>query len=937
MKTLTLALLNVRSLAGKSFLINDFIIKHNLDFMFLTETWLDHNNSAAVLIESAPPNFSFMSENRVNKKGGGVAILFNDSFQCTQISYGNFASFEYVALQLRSSPQALLLNIYRPPKYCASFFDDFTELLSIICINFDRVIIAGDFNIHVDNPQDRGTKELCCVFESYGLTQHVTQPTHNKGHTLDLIISKGLNISKVVVTDVALSDHSCVFFNGTISVPKSVQTKLIRKRYITENTSESFIQLFSSTPTLTGASVTELVDNFNCKITNVIDAIAPTKVKAVSGKKRSPWRNFIVVRTEKRECRKAERSWRKSNLQVHYNTYKERLRIYNLELRNARRSFFSDIIARNNNNSRALFATVDRLTNPPVPVASELLSTKACNDFASFFTDKIQKIRQTVSASISSTGYVLSQCARKTNSNMTQFHTINLKNLEDIIQHLKTSSCCLDILPTGVFKNVLNCLASDLLQIVNTSLLSGIFPQALKTAVIKPLLKKNNLDTTLMSNYRPISNLPFLSKIIEKVVFQQLNLFLSLNNSFDAFQSGFRPHHSTETALVKVFNDIHLNTDSGKISVLVLLDLSAAFDTVDHDILLDRLENWVGLSGSVLKWFESYLKNRDYFVSIGNYTSEHTNMTCGVPQGSVLGPLLFNIYMLPLAQIMENNKISYHSYADDTQIYITLSPGNYSPIQQLNMCIEQINDWMCQNFLKLNEEKTEVVVFGAKEERLKVSAQLQTTMLKTTDKARNLGVVMDSDLNFKSHINIIKKSAYYHLKNISRVKGLMSQQDLEKLVHAFIFSRLDYCNGVFTGLPKKSIRQLQLIQNAAARVLTKTRKVDHITPVLKSLHWLPVPQRIDFKILLLVYKSLNGLGPKYISDLLLHYDPPRPLRSSGTGLLVVPRVRTKQGEAAFSFYAPHIWNKLPENCRSAATLSSFKSKLKTYLFDVAFL
>ena len=311
-------------------------------------------------------------------------------------------------------------------------------------------------------------------------------------------------------------------------------------------------------------------------------------------------------------------------------------------------------------------------------------------------------------------------------------------------------------------------------------------------------------------------------------------------------------------------------------------------------------------------------------------------MTCGVPQGSVLGPLLFNIYMLPLAQIMENNKISYHSYADDTQIYITLSPGNYSPIQQLNMCIEQINDWMCQNFLKLNEEKTEVVVFGAKEERLKVRAQLQTTMLKTTDKARNLGVVMDSDLNFNSHINIIKKSAYYHLKNISRVRGLMSQQDLEKLVHAFIFSRLDYCNGVFTGLPKKSIRQLQLIQNAAARVLTKTKKVDHITPVLKSLHWLPVPQRIDFKILLLVYKSLNGLGPKYISDLLLHYDPPRPLRSSGTGLLVVPRVRTKQGEAAFSFYAPHIWNKLPETCRSAATLSSFKSKLKTYLFDVAF-
>ncbi|XP_068573506.1 uncharacterized protein, partial [Cebidichthys violaceus] len=196
--------------------------------------------------------------------------------------------------------------------------------------------------------------------------------------------------------------------------------------------------------------------------------------------------------------------------------------------------------------------------------------------------------------------------------------------------------------------------------------------------------------------------------------------------------------------------------------------------------------------------------------------------------------------------------------------------------------------------------------------------------------SRNLGVVMDSDLNLNSHIKTITKSAYYHLKNISRIRGLMSQQHLEKLVHAFIFSRLDYCNGVFTGLCKKSTRKLQLIQNAAARVLTKTKKVDHITPVLRSLHWLPVQQRIDFKILLLVYKALNGLGPKYISNLLLPYEPSRPLRSSGTGLLSVPRVRTKHGEAAFSFFAPHIWNKVPESCRSAESLSSFKSRLKTF-------
>ena len=930
--TLKLALLNVRSLAGKTFLINDFIIKHKLNFLFLTETWLDRENDSVVLIEATPPNFKFVSEVRLHKKGGGVAVLFHDSFQYKQMSYKNFASFEYVALQMNSPGRVLFVNIYRPPKNSTSFFEDFSELLSIICVDFDCVAVVGDFNIHTDNVQDRLSKELCCVLDNFGLSQHVKEKTHNKGHCLDLVISKGLNISNVVVMDVALSDHSCVFFESAVIVNKNVQTEVIKKRYMGENASEMFLQAFSPSPPLPWPSVDELVDHFNGKIKSIIDVIAPIKVKVITAKKRAPWKNATLVRAEKQECRKAERRWRKTKLQVHYEIYKERLRIYNLELRNARQSFFSDIIAKNSNNARSLFITVDRLTNPPVSVTPELLSNQACNKFASFFTDKIQKIRQSVRASTPGAAHMSPLCSPKNTNTMTHFSPISPKTLDEIICHLKTTTCCLDTLPTGFFKTVSGCMAPDILLIVNTSLLSGVFPQTLKTAVIKPLLKKTSLDSSLMSSYRPISNLPFLSKIIEKAVFQQLHNFLMLNNCFDIYQSGFRPHHSTETALVKVLNDIHLNIDSGNISVLVLLDLSAAFDTVDHNILLDRLKNWVGLSGTALNWFMSYLKDRDYFVSIGNYKSEQTKITCGVPQGSILGPLLFNIYMLPLAQIMKNNKICYHNYADDTQIYITISPGDYCPIQTLTRCIDQIRDWMCHNFLQLNEDKTEIIVFGAKEERLEVTTQLQRANLETKNKARNLGVVMDSDLNFSSHIKTVVKSAYYHLKNISRIKGLMSLQDLEKLVHAFIFSRLDYCNAVLTGLPKKTIRQLQLVQNAAARVLTNTRKVDHITPVLRSLHWLPVCQRIDFKILLLVYKALNGLGPKYIQDLLVRYEPTRSLRSSGSSLLSVPRVRTKHGEAAFSFYAPQMWNKLPETCRSADTLSSFKSRLKTFLF-----
>jgi hypothetical protein len=549
---------------------------------------------------------------------------------------------------------------------------------------------------------------------------------------------------------------------------------------------------------------------------------------------------------------------------------------------------------------------------------------------------KIDKIRLNISAQLQIQQPELPATNRGKLNLMSEFSLIDYETLEKTVQNLSPSTCVLDTLPTNFFKTVFHLIAADVLQIVNVSLLSGTFPKSLKTAVVKPLLKKNNLDASMLNNYRPISNLPFIGKIIEKVVFNQLTTFLTSNGYFDYFQSGFRANHSTETALIKVSNDIRLNTDSGKTSVLVLLDLSAAFDTVDHNILLHRLEHWVGFTGIVISWLKSYLQERSFFVAIGNCTSTPTSLTCGVPQGSILGPLLFNLYMLPLGQIIQNNLISYHSYADDTQIYLALSPNNYGPLESMCQCIEQINTWMSQNVLQLNKEKTEVIIFGKKEERLRVATLLDTKGLKAKDTVKNLGVLIDSDLNFNSHMKAITKSAFYHLKNIVKLRGLMSKHDLEKLIHAFISSRVDYCNGLFTGLPKKTIKQLQVIQNAAARTLTKTKRTDHITPILKSLHWLPVSHRIDFKALLLVYKSVNGAGPKYLSDMLQQYTPSRPLRSQVKNLLVKPTVRTKHGEAAFSCYAAQLWNQLSDDIKKAPTVASFKSRLKTKLFSDAF-
>ncbi len=188
---------------------------------------------------------------------------------------------------------------------------------------------------------------------------------------------------------------------------------------------------------------------------------------------------------------------------------------------------------------------------------------------------------------------------------------------------------------------------------------------------------------------------------------------------------------------------------------------------------------------------------------------------------------------------------------------------------------------MCQNFIQLNKEKSEVVAFGNKDDVIKVNAYIVSRGQTTKNQVKHIGVILKTNLSFSSHVKAVTKSAC-HLKNIARIRSFVCSQDLEKLVHAFITSRVGYCNGHLTGLPKKTVRQLQLTQNAAARILTRTRKPEYITPVLGSLHWLPVTFRIDFKLLLLTYKSLNCLGPKSIADIFTEYKPNRPLRSVGS-------------------------------------------------------
>ena len=512
--------------------------------------------------------------------------------------------------------------------------------------------------------------------------------------------------------------------------------------------------------------------------------------------------------------------------------------------------------------------------------------------------------------------------------------------VQRILSSMPSKSSPMDFIPTSLLKGCADVFAPIICNLANLSFTSGHFPTMFRTAQVTPLIKKAGMDLDAPSSYRPISNLNTVSKILEKLFASRLKAHIKLSTNNNLFQSAYKQSHSTETALMKILNDIYKNIDDQKVSILVALDLSAAFDTLDHSTLLQRLSRVFGVRGLALDWIETYLTDRKQFVKIDEHSSDILDCPYGVPQGSVLGPLLFSLYFSPVSNIIMSHGMSFHQYADDTQLYIGATPENFhQSADVVNVCTKALQSWLLQNGLCLNPEKSEAILVGTRFQLQKVDSvsvrvagcdiPLRTTM-------KNLGVIIDNRLSLDQHVDAICKSAQFHIRALRHIRGSLSTDVAKSVAASIVGSRLDYCNGLLHGATAKNIRKLQLVQNTAARVVNLSRRRDHIKPILKSLHWLPVKERITVKLATTVFKVLSCSESPYLRELLNDYNPMRRLRSSHKQLLTVPACHTSIASRAFSVSAPVLWNSIDIDLKQSDSVASFKRNIKTRLFESYF-
>ncbi len=948
-RSLRLALFNVRSLEHKLEDLLDYSFAHSFDIVLLTETWHDSDSNCVCILRQRGFNVVDCPRPRpqdtlpsMRTNHGGLVVFSSVSVPLTVISLSySPTSFECICFRVSiSSSSGVFLLIYRTGSITSLFYEELSFILDQISFFSCPVTVCGDLNFHLERNDDQNTIKLNSVMSLYGFSCQINQSTHQLGGTLDAIFTSTPDSISVDVSDPGLSDHFLLSWQSDIPLPPLVYTSrtfrnwsrldLPAFRHFLEN---SLLCIPASWEHL---SVSDLADLYNVTIIDILDQLLPFKTSRFPLRPSNQWFDN-ECHDLKRHIRRVERYLNDSvrpppDLLRQFTI--QRLEYRSL-LRKKRSQYWHSRVSSQHLSSRSFWRSVDTLMGRGrSPPPHEISAT----EFLDFFLSKVEKVRhQTSSADPPIFSPAKNNCRFSTFRPISEYEVFNrLLRLPD-----KHSKC--DPIPTSVLKQCADLLTPFLCFLFNLSLHTGSFPTSWKQAYVSPIPKKLSTLNHELSSFRPISHLPALSKMMEKLVSLQLLKYISDYQLLPMQQSAYRKHFSCETAVLKVVSDMLKSLDDGKVGVLALLDLSSAFDCVDHSILSLRLQKSYGVEDICLKWFQSFLSNREMAVSHFSVTAFEPVVT-GVPQGSVLGPIIFSLYISDIVSLVQSHSLDVHLFADDIIIYGSSSSNSMSSLSiKVSRCLDDVSNWLRRNGLLLNSDKTKVMWYSSPRRRLPPFplVTLDNAPVLAVDKVKYLGVVLDSHLSFRDNVSLTARSCFSVLRRIRSVKSCLPNPLIAKLISSLVFSRLDYCLSVHTGLPATTLWRLQRVLHASARLLHGIGRTAHVSPALRDLGWLSIPQRIELRLACLSFLCVGRSAPAYLSDQLQDVASVlgrRRLRSAASGRLAVPRVRRRTlGGRAFGVSAASAWNSLPTSLRSDLSFLNFrlfKSSVKKFLLHV---
>lgn len=910
----------------------------------MSETWL---NGTVQDLEIEIPGYVIHRLDRQNSRGGGVCAYVSRNFKVEYLSDISFTApsgFQqlWLKIQVKNTRSFIVCTAYRPPNTPLSCFDSDLIETFIYASSFNvPIYLLGDMNCRLERDDNPETKALLNFCRSYNLSQLITKPTRVTETTssiLDVILASDTKqVHNVMVLESSISDHDLVYITLKLKKERSKPVYITTRSY-KHYKADAFHDDIAKAPWSIVDVFDEVEDKlhvFNLLFSSILDEHAPIKTFKVRGKPNP------CVTDNIRALMKTRDDWRKEarkrNDPMAWTAYRNLRQEVKREIKIAEREFFTEQIQRNPGNTNNIWKAIRQII--PRKSKSQRIFSKdnktVADEFNRFFVsvgqssvEKIQSLANECNITLNRNYFVPRQYP-----SCEQFHsnTVSSGEIERIISSMPSNKAPgIDKISVRVLKDCLNPILPVITSIINTSIETCKFPTAWKLAEVTPLHKGGNHE--LANNNRPISLLPVLSKVCEKVVHNQFTSYLHLNDRLTKTQSGNKKWHSTETSVIETTDTILKAIDQKMLTSVVFLDMSKAFDSVNHETLILKLRD-VGASDPVIQWFGSYLNDRRQVVRIHSTLSEPLPIVCGVPQGSILGPLLFSIYTNDLSSAPQN--CSVQSYVDDTKLVISFKmKDTVNAFADLRVDLHRIGQWCSNNHLLLNPSKTKLMVFGSRQMHSRLDTPSLTFMgreLVPEHTAKDLGVILDKNLTYDEHITKTVSSCMSCLGQISRTKHVFDKCTLLTIINTLVFSKLFYCSNVWANTSKSNINKLQGIQNFAARIATSTHKYDHITPVLKELKWLPVATQLYFRSAIMAYKCLTSRVPEYLSSQFSKRGEISGRATRSSQMLNIPLFKSASGQRTFYYRTVSIWNSMDSSLKTLEKVSAFKFYLKRKL------